>query len=76
MHSVGVCPCDCVRTHIQVRASACVRRDEVCSAQSVATPEQSRRQLPSTEGMRNIMKNIMKCQSRGFSWVPSKVATC
>lgn len=76
MYSMRVCVCDCVHARIQVCANACVRRDEVCSAQSVATPEQSRHQLPSTEGMRNIMKNIMKCQSRGFSWVPSIVATC
>lgn len=68
--------CVAVGTQTYRCVLVCVRQDGVYTVQSIATPEQSRRQLPSTEGMRNIMKNIMKCQSTGFSWAPSTVATC
>lgn len=76
LHSVWVCMCDCGHVRIQVHADVCVKWDGMYCEDSVVTLEQTRHQLPLTEGMKNIMKNIMKCQSMGFFWLLSTVATC
>lgn len=67
MHSV------CARAHRCTHAEASERQDELSSAKKKkkkeATLEQSRHKLPSAEGMKNVMKNIMKCQKQGgFLW--------